>query len=94
MVKQIIKILQEKTEDKLISERLIKYVPDRLGHDRRYAIDSSKIQQELNWTPKMNINNGLQLTIQWYLDNIDWLNSVISGDYTNFYEKNYNFFNS
>jgi dTDP-glucose 4,6-dehydratase len=94
LVKQIIKILQEKTEDKLISERLIKYVPDRLGHDRRYAIDSSKIQQELNWTPKMNINNGLQLTIQWYLDNIDWLNSVISGDYTNFYEKNYNFFNS
>ncbi|RBQ22817.1 GDP-mannose 4,6-dehydratase [Candidatus Methanobinarius endosymbioticus] len=70
-------------------DSLIKYVKDRLGHDRRYAIESTKIQKELGWKPKYTFEIGIKETIKWYLDNKKWLNDVISGEYVNYYEKKY-----
>lgn len=67
---------------------LIKHVDDRLGHDRRYAIDSTKIQENLGWEPKYTFEVGIKETIEWYLANETWLNDIISGDYINYYEKN------
>lgn len=72
------------------SEYLIEYVEDRLGHDRRYAIDSKKIQEELGWKPKYTFEVGIKETIEWYLANDGWLNNIISGDYVSYYEKMYN----
>lgn len=71
------------------SEKLISYVTDRAGHDLRYAIDSTKLQNELNWTPSLQFEEGLELTINWYLENEKWLNNVTSGDYQNYYESQY-----
>jgi dTDP-glucose 4,6-dehydratase len=68
---------------------LIEYVEDRLGHDRRYAIDSTKIQKELGWEPKYTFELGIKETIQWYLENKEWLENVISDEYMVYYEKNY-----
>jgi dTDP-glucose 4,6-dehydratase len=68
---------------------LIKFVPDRLGHDRRYAIDPQKIERELGWRPRETWISGLQKTIQWYLDNQDWVRRVRSGAYRDFYQKQY-----
>jgi len=82
IVKLILKYLKK-------SEDLIEYVEDRLGHDRRYAIDSTKIQEELAWEPKYTFEVGIEETIEWYLANENWLNSVISGDYISYYEKMY-----
>ncbi|MGH2116483.1 dTDP-glucose 4,6-dehydratase [Aerococcus sp. L_32] len=76
-----------KTLDK--PESLITYVNDRKGHDRRYAIDPTKIHSELGWLPKTNFENGIQKTIQWYLDNRDWWEEIISGDYQNYYKEMY-----
>lgn len=70
-------------------ESLITYVNDRKGHDRRYAIDPTKIHSELGWLPKTNFENGIQKTIQWYLDNRDWWEEIISGDYQNYYQEMY-----
>jgi dTDP-glucose 4,6-dehydratase len=70
-------------------ESLIKFVADRPGHDRRYAIDASKIRQELGWTPKYKFEDMIKFTIDWYLDNTDWLEHVISGEYKKYYEQNY-----
>ena len=70
-------------------ESLITRVKDRKGHDRRYAIDSSKIQNELGWKPKYTFETGITETIQWYLDHQDWLQDVKSGEYQNYYEKMY-----
>lgn len=61
-----------------ISENLLSFVEDRLGHDRRYAIDNSKITTELGWSPSYNFNNGLEKTIQWYLQNTAWMNEVVN----------------
>lgn len=71
------------------SENLIKYVEDRLGHDRRYAIDNTKITTELGWAPKYTFEEGMKETIQWYLDNEAWLKSVINKDYLAYYDKMY-----
>ena len=71
------------------SESLIKYVSDRKGHDLRYAIDASKIKDELHWVAKYDFNSGIRQTIDWYLDNIDWLNSIINKDYLIYYDKMY-----
>lgn len=71
------------------SEDLIKYVKDRPGHDIRYAIDNTKITSELGWEPAYTFEEGIKETIQWYLDNRGWIENVISGDYTNYYEKMY-----
>lgn len=71
------------------SRQLIEYVKDRPGHDRRYAIDSSKLQSELGWYPAVNLEHGLSATIDWYLENTDWLNRVTSGAYQEYYSQMY-----
>jgi len=82
----LIKILI-KTVDKLLdrpegsSEKLITYVTDRAGHDLRYAIDSTKLKEELGWEPSLQFAEGIEKTVQWYLTNQDWLDNIISGDY-------------
>jgi dTDP-glucose 4,6-dehydratase len=68
---------------------LITFVKDRPGHDRRYAIDCSKIQRELGWTPKLDFATGIRQTIDWYLQNPRWIESVTSGDYRNWVNQNY-----
>ncbi len=70
-------------------EELIEYVKDRLGHDRRYAIDSSKIQNELGWSPKFDFENAIENTIDWYLNNKNWWERIISGEYQNYYQTQY-----
>lgn len=70
-------------------ESLIEFVADRLGHDRRYAIDADKIRNELGWKPKYTFETGIKETIQWYLDNQDWMDQVKSGEYQQYYEKMY-----
>ena len=72
-----------------VSKDLIKYVEDRLGHDRRYAIDPTKIMTQLGWKPKYTFDTGIVETIQWYLDNQTWWKNIKSGDYKNYYEKQY-----
>ena len=70
-------------------ESLIRYVTDRLGHDRRYAIDAAKIKDDLGWAPTLTFEEGMGKTIRWYLDNRAWLDSVTSGDYESYYEQMY-----
>lgn len=71
------------------TEGLIKYVKDRPGHDRRYAIDNTKITTELGWEPAYTFEQGIKETIQWYLENTKWIENIISGDYANYYNKMY-----
>ncbi|WP_418501888.1 dTDP-glucose 4,6-dehydratase [Flagellimonas sp.] len=71
------------------SEKLITFVKDRPGHDLRYAIDASKINRELGWKPSVTFEEGLERTIDWYLDNQEWLDHVTSGDYKLYYQKQY-----
>ena len=68
---------------------LITFVTDRLGHDARYAIDSTKLQQELGWEPSLQFEEGIEKTVRWYLDNQDWMDNVTSGDYQKYYEEMY-----
>jgi dTDP-glucose 4,6-dehydratase len=89
VVKKIIEILRRKTGDDKINEDLIKFVKDRPGHDRRYAMDPTKIQTELGWKHTYSFEEGLEITIDWYLNNLDWVRNTISGEYLKFYEKNY-----
>ena len=70
-------------------EELIEFVTDRKGHDRRYAIDPTKISTELGWEPKTKFSDGIKKTIQWYLDNKDWWQHIISGEYREYYKKMY-----
>jgi len=71
------------------SEDLIRFVTDRPGHDKRYAIDPAKINRELGWKPKTNFSEGIKMTIKWYVDNEQWLQNIISGEYQNYYKKMY-----
>ena len=71
------------------SEKLITYVKDRAGHDLRYAIDSHKIQNELGWVPSLQFREGMELTVDWYLANEEWMNNVTSGEYLKYYEGQY-----
>jgi dTDP-glucose 4,6-dehydratase len=71
------------------AEQLITFVKDRAGHDLRYAIDATKLKDELGWMPSLQFEEGLSKTIDWYLDNIDWLNNVVSGHYKDYYEEQY-----
>lgn len=90
----LIKVLIKVT-DKLLgrkegeSEKLITYITDRAGHDLRYAIDSTKLKNELGWEPSLQFEEGIEITIKWYLDNQEWLNNVTSGDYQKYYEQMY-----
>ncbi|PIW70524.1 MAG: dTDP-glucose 4,6-dehydratase, partial [Ignavibacteriales bacterium CG12_big_fil_rev_8_21_14_0_65_30_8] len=70
-------------------ESLIEYVKDRLGHDRRYAIDSSKINNTLGWEPKNSFEDAIIKTIDWYISNKDWWNRIITGEYMDYYQKQY-----
>jgi dTDP-glucose 4,6-dehydratase len=85
-----------KTVDRLLgreegaSDKLITYVPDRAGHDLRYAIDSTKLKDELGWEPSLQFEEGIEKTVAWYLDNSEWLENITSGDYQEYYNKMYN----
>lgn len=71
------------------SRKLITFVKDRAGHDKRYAIDASKIKDELGWEPSLQFEEGMEKTVDWYLANQEWLDHVTSGDYQNYYQKQY-----
>ena len=90
----LVKLLCTQMDEKLgkpagTSEQLITYIKDRPGHDRRYAIDASKINRELGWKPSVTFQEGLSETIDWFLANTDWLNNVTSGNYQHYYESMY-----
>jgi dTDP-glucose 4,6-dehydratase len=90
----LVKVLCKQMDEKLnralgTSEKLITYVKDRPGHDLRYAIDASKINKELGWSPTVTFEEGLSKTIDWYLNNKQWLSSVSSGNYQDYYKKQY-----
>ena len=89
LVRVILDILHQRTNDAKINHDLIQHVEDRLGHDRRYAIDASKIEHELGWTPRVSFEEGIRSTIDWYLQHQSWTDHVISGEYRDFYAKNY-----
>lgn len=91
----IIKVII-KTVDRLLGNAedhsldLITYVTDRKGHDLRYAIDSSKLKRELGWEPSLQFEEGIEITVRWYLDNKEWMDNVTSGEYQKYYESMYN----
>ena len=90
LVKLLCKVMDKKLGRKIgASEKLITYIKDRPGHDKRYAIDASKINKELGWKPSVTFEEGLEKTIDWYLGNKSWLSNVTSGDYQNYYEEQY-----
>ncbi|GGF81871.1 dTDP-glucose 4,6-dehydratase [Wenyingzhuangia marina] len=90
----LVKVLIE-TTDRLLgrpkgaSDKLITYVTDRAGHDLRYAIDATKLKNELNWEPSLQFEEGIEKTVKWYLENNDWLNNITSGDYKTYYKEMY-----
>ena len=71
------------------SEQLITYVKDRAGHDMRYAIDATKLETELGWKPSIKFEEGLSKTVDWYLENSDWVEQVTSGSYKDYYDQMY-----
>ncbi|MDO5510459.1 MAG: dTDP-glucose 4,6-dehydratase [Weeksellaceae bacterium] len=90
LVRELCKQMDSKLgKDEGSSEKLITFVKDRPGHDLRYAIDASKINQELGWAPSVTFEEGLSNTIDWYLNNEDWLQEVTSGNYQNYYQNQY-----
>ena len=90
LIKTLCKIMDEELgREPGTSEKLITFVKDREGHDKRYAIDASKIKKELGWEPETDFFTGLRKTVRWYLNNKDWLNNIISGDYLKYYERQY-----
>jgi dTDP-glucose 4,6-dehydratase len=90
LVKLLCQQMDRKLENPLgTSEKLITYVKDRPGHDLRYAIDASKINKELGWKPTVTFEEGLSITIDWYLENKKWMEQVTSGEYQNYYEEQY-----
>lgn len=91
LVKLLCKMMDEKLGNKAgTSEQLITYVKDRPGHDKRYAIDATKINKELGWKPSVTFEQGLSETIDWYLENTEWLKHVTSGEYQKYYDLQYN----
>jgi dTDP-glucose 4,6-dehydratase len=90
LVKLLCKLMDEKLGNPpAISEQLITYIKDRPGHDRRYAIDATRINKELGWKPSVTFEEGLSQTIDWYLENTEWLRHVTSGEYQKYYETQY-----
>ena len=89
IVKTIIEQLHDRLKDDGISEDLIKHVADRLGHDRRYGIDPTKIKNDLGWYPETPFEKGIVLTIDWYLEHEEWMEHITSGNYQKYYEEMY-----
>lgn len=90
LIRLLCKIMDEKLgREPGTSAKLITYVTDRAGHDLRYAIDSTKLQKDLNWTPSLQFEEGLEKTVEWYLSNGEWLESVTSGNYQSYYKEQY-----
>ncbi len=90
----LIKVLCKVMDEQLgrpsgTSEKLITYVKDRAGHDLRYAIDSTKLQNDLGWKPSLQFEEGIEKTVEWYLENTEWLENVTSGNYQKYYEEQY-----
>ena len=90
VINLLCEILDRKLErQKGTSEKLIRFIKDRPGHDRRYAIDSSKIEKELSWKPRYSFEQGIEDTVSWYMENNEWLENVTSGKYLEYYKKQY-----
>ncbi len=90
LIKVLIKVVDKKLgREPGSSEKLITYVTDRAGHDLRYAIDSTKLQETLGWKPSLQFEEGIELTVDWYLKNQEWLDNVTSGDYQKYYDEMY-----
>ena len=89
IVKEVCKIMNAENPEGALHEDLIEFVKDRPGHDMRYAIDSSKIENELGWRPAHGFAENLASTVRWYLQNKDWWQRIISGDYQNYYAEQY-----
>jgi dTDP-glucose 4,6-dehydratase len=90
LIKVIIKVVDKQLgRQEGASDNLITYVTDRAGHDLRYAIDATKIKNELGWEPSLQFEEGIEKTVKWYLDNESWLNSVTSGEYQRYYDEMY-----
>ena len=90
LIKVIIKTVDKYLGRKVgASDELITYVTDRAGHDLRYAIDSTKLKEELGWEPSLQFEEGIEKTVKWYLNNETWLNNITSGDYSKYYEDMY-----
>lgn len=90
LIRLLFKIMDSKLGREVgASEKLLTFVTDRAGHDLRYAIDSSRLQNELGWKPSLQFEEGLERTVDWYLANEEWLNNVTSGDYQNYYQEQY-----
>jgi dTDP-glucose 4,6-dehydratase len=97
IVNTICELLEEYVPENPYSKRysqegfagLITFVKDRPGHDRRYAIDARKIEQELGWKPSETFETGIRKTVKWYLDNAEWVAHIVSGDYRNWVERQY-----
>jgi len=90
LIKLLCKIMDKKLgREEGESEKLITYVTDRAGHDMRYAIDSTKLQNELSWKPSLQFEEGLEKTVDWYLENTEWVEQITSGDYQKYYEEMY-----
>lgn len=91
LIKVMCKVMDKKLRrEEGESEKLITYVKDRAGHDMRYAIDSTKVSTELGWKPSLQFEEGIEKTIDWYLSNEEWLNNIITGDYKEYYNNQYN----
>ncbi len=90
IIKELCRQMDQKLDrEKGTSEKLITFVKDRAGHDMRYAIDATKLKKELGWLPSLQFEEGLSKTIDWYLNNSEWLNDVTTGAYKNYYEEQY-----
>jgi dTDP-glucose 4,6-dehydratase len=90
LIRELCKIMDKKLgREPGESANLITFVKDRAGHDLRYAIDSSKLHRELGWKPSVHFEEGLEKTVDWYLENQEWLDNIINGDYQKYYEKQY-----
>ena len=90
LIKLLCRLMDEKLENEIgTSEKLITFIKDRPGHDFRYALDASKINKGLGWRPSVTFEEGLSKTIDWYLDNKEWLEDITSGKYKNYYKLNY-----
>jgi dTDP-glucose 4,6-dehydratase len=90
LVKLLIRMMDKKLgRPEGSSDNLIQFVQDRPGHDLRYAIDASKLMKELGWKPSVTFEEGIEKTVDWYLDNEEWVKHVTSGDYQQYYDQQY-----